>query len=871
MSVIEKRVLVASFASLCFLVFGAFRYLGPERVAALDTVTVTGGTISGGLNASGKIHFFKGIPFAAPPVGALRWKAPQPVQSWKGVRPCVAFGPSPMQDEPRPFSMWSEEFLIPKKPISEDCLYLNVWTGAGSPKEKRPVIVWIYGGGFGSGGSAAPIYDGEAMAKKGIVFVSINYRVGVFGFFAHPELTKESGHHASGNYGLMDQVAGLKWVRQNIAAFGGDPGNVTIAGQSAGSMSVNCLVASPLAKGLFRRAIGESGAQFTNENPTLQKAEEEGTTIMGALKASSLADLRALSAEDLLKGAQGQRRPTIDGYVLPDAIVNIFNQGKENKADLLTGWNEDEGFVFGPAKNAVDFTKEMSEKFGSGAPALLHFYPAGDDAEAAVSQLKLSRDMTFGMQNYVWANIQARHGGNVYVYRFARKPPATGEYIKYGAFHTAEVPYAYDNLAFVNRPWEPLDHELATEMSSYWANFAATGNPNDPTGSGLPVWGKYTVKDKPIMVLDKDPKTVPLPDGAALDLLFRLLGDNAPEKRQFELKNGKYQLTPEGAGHFADLPLRCMQREFPYKTGIAFPDSSLAVKPKEYHPAFYGCFDWHSSVHGHWMLVRLLKLFPAMPRSAEIRQRLSENLSAENIQGEMKVFAMKDNLSFERTYGWAWLLQLESELLQWDDPLGRKLSSNVAPLAKQLSGMFIDYLPKMNYPVRVGEHTNLAFALRLAWDYAVQVRDEPLKGSIRKTALRFYQHDINYPFSWEPGGNDFLSPALEEADLMWRILPDTTYQLWVRRFLPAMSRKDFSIEPGQVKDRTDGKLVHLDGLNLSRAWDLYGIARHLPANRSRLYAIANKHLTEALPNVASGDYMGEHWLASFAVYALTMQ
>ena len=795
MAVIEKRILVCSFLFVSCLFFCAFRFLPAVRDAAFATVPVEGGVISGGLNVGGTIHFFKGIPFAAPPVGALRWKAPQAVQPWTGVRSCVAFGPSPMQEEPKPFSMWSEEFLIPKKPISEDCLSLNVWTGAGSAREKRPVIVWIYGGGFGSGGSAAPIYDGEAMAKKGIVFVSINYRVGIFGFFAHPELTKESGHHASGNYGLMDQVAGLKWVRQNIAAFGGDPGNVTIAGQSAGSMSVNCLVASPLAKGLFKRAIGESGAMFTNEESTLSKAEDEGTRIMRTLKASSLADLRAMSAEDLLTGVQEQWRPMIDGYVLPDAVVNIFNRGMENKADLLTGWNEDEGSMF-------------------------------------------------RMQNDAWATIQARHGGNVYVYRFARKPPATGEYVKYGAFHTAEVPYAYDNLTFVNRPWEPVDHQLATQMSAYWANFAATGNPN---GSGLPVWGKYTVKNKQTMVLDK------------------------PENRQFELKNGKYQLTLEGAGHFADLPLRCMQREFPYKTGIAFPDSSLAVKPKEYHPAFYGCFDWHSSVHGHWMLVRLLKLFPAMPRSAEIRQKLTENLSAENIQGEMKVFAMKDNMSFERTYGWAWLLQLESELLQWDDPLGRKLSSNVAPLARQLSGMFIDYLPKMNYPVRVGEHTNLAFALRLAWDYAVQAKDEPLKGSIRTTALRFYRQDVHYPFSWEPGGNDFLSPALEEADLMWRILPDTTYSHWVRRFLPAIAGKDFSIQPGQVTDRTDGKLVHLDGLNLSRAWDLYGIARHLPAHRSRLYAIANKHLMEALPNVASGDYMGEHWLASFAVYALTMQ
>jgi len=352
---------------------------------------------------------------------------------------------------------------------------------------------------------------------------------------------------------------------------------------------------------------------------------------------------------------------------------------------------------------------------------------------------------------------------------------------------------------------------------------------------------------------------------------FYAINVPAQTTHHFELKDGKYQLTMEGAIHFAELPLRCMQREFPYKTGVTFSDSSLAEKPRLYHPAFYGCFDWHSDVHGHWMLVRLLKLFPSMPRAGEIRQKLEENLSAENIQGEMKIFATKDNKSFERTYGWAWLLQLQSELERWDDPLGRKLAGNVAPLARLIAGLFIEYLPKMNYPVRVGEHTNLAFSLRLAWDYAVQEKDDSLKNVIVRTAMRFYAHDINYPIRWEPGGNDFLSPGLEEADLMWRILPEEAYRNWVMRFMPSLAGPLFRLEPGKVQDRTDGKLVHLDGLNLSRAWDLYGIARHLPANMAHLYEVANQHLAEALPNVASGDYMGEHWLASFAVYALTMQ
>jgi para-nitrobenzyl esterase len=519
MAAIEKKLVLSSCVFTLILFLYAFRIVGPRAAGTFETVKVEGGTIAGAVNPGRNIHVFKGIPFAAPPVGALRWKAPQPVLPWKGVRRCEVFGASPMQDAPVPFSMWSQEFLIPKEPIGEDCLYLNVWTGAAAAAEKRPVLVWIYGGGFGSGGGNVPIYDGEAMAKKGVVFVSFNYRVGVFGFFAHPELTKESGHGASGNYGLMDQIAALTWVQKNIAAFGGDPANVTIAGQSAGSMSVNCLVASPLANGLFKRAIGESGASFTNENPGLAKAEEEGVRLMGDLKAASLSQLRAVSADVLQKSGQhGMRSPIIDGYVLPESIFTLFKNGKENRVDLLTGWNQDEGFVFEQAKSAEDFRKEAAQKYGTDAAEFLKYYPAGTDAEAARSQLNFSRDMIFGMQNYVWANMEVAQGMRVYVYRFARKPPATGEYVKYGAFHTAEVPYAYDNLAFVNRPWEPVDHALATEMSAYWVNFAKTGDPN---GAGLPVWSRYTMTDKQIMVLDKESVTKPLADKDALDLLFR--------------------------------------------------------------------------------------------------------------------------------------------------------------------------------------------------------------------------------------------------------------------------------------------------------------------------------------------------------------
>lgn len=505
--------------SACLLTLILFAFKMPT--GNFDTVKVTGGLVSGTVNKEDEVYIFKGIPFAAPPIGDLRWKAPQPVKPWPGIKACTAFGASPMQGAPVPFSMWSKEFLIPDEPINEDCLYLNVWTGAKTPKEKRPVIVWIYGGGFSSGGAGAPIYDGEAMAKKGIVFVSLNYRVGIFGFFAHPGLTKESGKNASGNYGLMDQVAALQWVKNNIAQFGGDANNVTIAGQSAGSMSVNCMVATPLTKNLFQKAIAESGASFVSSafgsGTTLKMAEADGIKTAAALKANSLAALRKIAAAELLKAPQTLRGPIVDGYVLPQSIAAIFAAKKENKVTLLTGWNQDEGLVFGPIKNATDFTTEATKNYGSAAAGFLKYYPAGDDSTAAVSQLNVSRDMIFGVQNYTWANVQSSHGANVYVYRFTRKVPATGEYVKYGAFHTGEVPYAYDNLQFVNRPWEPVDDALAKTMSGYWVNFATTGNPN---GSGLPDWPAYNTNDKMIMVFGEHPAAKKLWDAESLDFLF---------------------------------------------------------------------------------------------------------------------------------------------------------------------------------------------------------------------------------------------------------------------------------------------------------------------------------------------------------------
>ncbi|MDB5122545.1 MAG: esterase [Mucilaginibacter sp.] len=506
--------LVSAISAALFFSFTA--NTDPGRNAAI--VRVEGGLISGEKSKLSDVMSFKGIPFAAPPVGELRWKAPQPVKPWSGVKTCNAFGPSPMQSKPVPFMVYTREFLIPEEPISEDCLYLNVWAKPRAAV-KKPVFVWIYGGGFSSGGTAVPIYDGEAMAKKGIIFVSINYRVGVFGFMAHPELTKESPYNASGNYGLLDQIAALRWVKKNIAAFGGDPDNVTIAGQSAGSMSVNCLVASPLAKGLFNKAIAESGSLMVAnpmlKNSDLQGAEQQGIKLANSAHAASLKELRALPAAELLK-LRGIFAPIVDGYVLPEPVPQIFAEGKENRVPLLIGWNADEAFVSG-FKKKDEFIKQAKEQYGADADEFFKYYPAGTDEEAARSQIKLSRDMMFAISGYKWACVQSAQAKlPVYVYYFARKLPATPDYVKYGAFHTGEVAYVMDDLKFLNRPWEPADFELANLMSSYWANFIKTGNPN---GNSLAPWPAYNSTSQQAMIFDKNSRKGELPDWKELKFM----------------------------------------------------------------------------------------------------------------------------------------------------------------------------------------------------------------------------------------------------------------------------------------------------------------------------------------------------------------
>ena len=493
----------------------AFNCTHAQQNAVISTKT---GKIRGAQSKDGKIVSFKGIPFAAPPVGALRWKAPQPAEKWKGIKDCSKFSASPMQPKPVPFSMWSSEFLIPEEPISEDCLYLNVWTASKKAGNKKPVLVWIYGGGFSSGGSACPIYDGEALARKDIVVVSLNYRVGIFGFFAHPDLSSDG--EKSGNFGLLDQIAALKWVKENISAFGGDPAQVTIAGQSAGSMSVNALVASPLAAGLFDKAIGHSGANFTSSNPTKEMAESEVRLTLKTLGSARLEDLRKMDATILLNKGNAMRRPYIDGHVLPEQVADLYATGKQNKVALLHGWNEDEGLVFGPIKNATDFVNDLRNNYGRNADFLIGQYRAANDFEAAQAQLDLSRDQLFGLQGYLWLEAQQSQKLPVYAYRFKRIVPATGAYKKFKAFHTGEVPYAFNNLRFVNRPWEKADHQLAETMSGYWVNFVKTGNPN---GKELPPWPAYQSNEKEIIILDENISHKPMPDAERLDLLWKIM------------------------------------------------------------------------------------------------------------------------------------------------------------------------------------------------------------------------------------------------------------------------------------------------------------------------------------------------------------
>ena len=484
---------------------------------AQAVVTTTGGRIQGALVGTGAIRVFKGVPFAAPPVGELRWQAPRAVVSWTGVRDATAFGPACVQ--PKMFS----DIDFPN--VSEDCLTLNIWTPAKAATERLPVMVWIHGGGFAAGGGAEPRHDGEAFARKGVVLVSINYRLGLLGFFSHPELTKESGRNASGNYGLLDQVAALDWVQKNIAAFGGNPKNVTIFGESAGSFSVSALVASPLTRGLVQKAIGESGAFFTGPGGTLATAPRDATEQAGAkfgasIGCDTLAALRARSPQELADAATKARfsaSANLDGYFLPESVEAIYSAGRQLHIPLLAGWNLDEmrrSITGRPEKpTAAGFAADVRTRFGAAADAVLKEYPTATPEEALESAASFASDSFISYATWKWVETHLQTGGSpVYRYSFDRKIPVepdskmTARDI--GARHAGEIEYVFGALerSLPKVAWEPADRTLSDAITTYWANFAKTGDPN---GNGLPVWPRYETATRQVLHLDTTIKAAP--------------------------------------------------------------------------------------------------------------------------------------------------------------------------------------------------------------------------------------------------------------------------------------------------------------------------------------------------------------------------
>jgi len=444
----------------------------------------------------GDIRTFLGIPFAAPPVGPLRWREPMPAASWKGVRQATSFGPHCMQ---APFF---EDMIFRDPGPSEDCLTLNVWTPAKDKAAKLPVMVWIYGGGYQGGSTSEARQDGKVLAENGVIVVTMNYRLGIFGFFTHPALTAESPNKASGNYGLLDQRAAMLWVKDNIAAFGGDPSNVTIFGESAGSFAVSSHMASPIDKGLFQKAIGESGGAFSKSTLGMKSridAELKDAEFASKIyHADTLEQLRAIPAQELLDRATKPAAskelirfsPVIDGYLLPESVPAIFAAGKQNDVPLLAGWNHDEGGVL--SKSTLDtFKASVDKQFGDDAPKVLAAYNATSDADSIRAASDLTADSFIAYSTWKWLEAQATTGKQpIYRFRFDEVVPAdpfhtAGD----SAYHSGEIAYVFGSQHLLTDfKWTPEDQALSKQMQQYWSNFAKTGDPN---GAGLPTWPKY--------------------------------------------------------------------------------------------------------------------------------------------------------------------------------------------------------------------------------------------------------------------------------------------------------------------------------------------------------------------------------------------
>jgi len=498
-------------------------------------VKTLNGTLEG-VDVSG-INEFKGVPFAAPPVGVFRWREPQPVDNWVGVRKAEKFGPRAMQ------ANVFGDMNFRSNGMSEDCLYLNVWTPSKTFKDKLPVLVYFFGGGFVAGDGSEPRYDGESMARRGIVAITVNYRLGVFGFFTYPELTKESPHHASGNYGLLDQAAAIKWVKQNIAAFGGDPNKITIAGESAGSGSVSAQMASPLAKNLIAGAIGESGSFMSlRPLPSLQDAEKVGANSAKQIDKNSLSDLRAMPAHELLNSTSkmpyGSFPVDVDGYFFPKSATEIFEKGEEAHVPLLVGWNSAEvGYQMILGANAPtveNYTNAVKKLYGAQADEALKAYHANDDGDVIAVATALASDRFIAFSTWKWSDLQSKTGVKpVYRYWYTRPRPEmraemgntvanlAGGVTKdtsgkkaapapppIGAVHSSEIEYAMGNLPTnLIYNWQPEDYEVSLIMQNFFANFIKTGNPN---GLGVPYWPKVdNSKGVEVMHIGVETKALP--------------------------------------------------------------------------------------------------------------------------------------------------------------------------------------------------------------------------------------------------------------------------------------------------------------------------------------------------------------------------
>ena len=468
-----------------------------------NEIETKSGRLSGVRSADGAVLAFKGTPYARPPVGALRWRAPEPTEKWSGVRAADQFGPRAIQPDRHVNSI---SYFGPERE-SEDCLTLNLWTAAKDDDEHRPVMVWFHGGAFRVGSGSLPIFDGENLARAGVIPVTVNYRLGPLGFLSHPDLSRESPHGSSGNYGLLDQIAALQWVADNIAAFGGDPHRVTIFGQSVGSSSVACLMASPLARGLFQRAIGQSGGSFAPPGRpgggsllSIEEAERCGEMFAKALGTKSLDEMRGRSAEDIQLRVPDNRLtrawPTFGDYVIPEPVHDVFLNGKQSPVPLMTGSNGDEGSIRPAPTTLPELYKKAADEFGDPADDVVDAYMKEPGISVADASRRLGGHKSFNWQNWTWARLQARSAvAPVFYYHFSHLSPidpqrewAENTADKLRAFHTAEIPFVYRNLKARNWAWSDVDRSLSDTMSRYWVNFATTGDPN---GAGLPAWSTF--------------------------------------------------------------------------------------------------------------------------------------------------------------------------------------------------------------------------------------------------------------------------------------------------------------------------------------------------------------------------------------------